>query len=365
MSVVLSPYKIKCQRLPGGGPTYIDPNKTRLVAVFSTDRHPGVAPPNSKLIQEKDGSDITIRWYECLTELGRVYTVIPTACSVVISNFENGLLSIDGISAAEFGSSSFCFGQVYINGVHKANTENLVHFEFDDHVFRVEGVLAPDSEIFDCSGCVEEQTSILGELTTSIPDVTSLPDEAPTTITENQEPKISWNNLTTEENINVFCNEEEQGSIKTDICESQNNPSIVTLPSGKALAAYETRDANGLSSISLSVFDTSVDGNILYYRELSYGRLLNNTNIASGTGEFEVYDDIYIPTNESGVPLATTKIGFLTGPLEGLLFTISVITRTIEQNRVKHLISFNLGSRKAKFADGNHVSNVNWFLLQD
>jgi len=178
------------------------------------------------------------------------------------------------------------------------------------------------------------------------------------------EDRVIWEPWGEEVSEDVLCNTEIQAvSGVKPICDSEDNPSITTLPSGHTIIAYEEREESGQNRIKLAILDTSVVNKIIYYRSLSRGTLINNDS-DSNIITFEVFDSIVIEE------YSNLKIGFLTGPLKGSNesqgpFTVNIITPSIDTDgKTKLLIEFDIGERSLYFPDSNNISDVIWFLSQ-
>jgi len=168
--VCLDPYTIESPSFDGQtGTVFIDNTKTRRVAVITPCNSRSERPSiDAVLLYEIDQcpfSGCSIQWYECPSELGRTYTLLPTGCDVVITSFENGLLLSGKCDARIFGSRNFCFGKIYsgegINRiVRRAPSQCESTFDFDGHTFNVKGKLSENYGLFDCGNCQQiEQKS--------------------------------------------------------------------------------------------------------------------------------------------------------------------------------------------------------------
>lgn len=377
MLPVLGPYKISSTDLPGSGPSFVDPNKTRMACVINSCDATSLPCSDARLLHEQlncDNGTCDVRWYECPSSFGRTYTIIPSVCNVYITNFDNGLFANNECDGAAFGSEKFCFGQVKVKEQLYPTSNNIAVFEFDGHIFRVQGHTTNQTGMFNCDSC--DSMTIFAEDTTIERELPAPPVEAPqapeiinTTNSEGDiispsEQKVIWHNLPVEEGIDIACNPEESVTPKENVCDSQANPAVVVMSSGKALVAYELRNEQGLTGIEVYLFETTVKAKVIYHRHLSTGRLLNDTDISSGNATFEVFDDFFVESN-NGVPVTNTYIGFVNGPLRGeQVFLISQINRTTSNNRVKNSIKFNIGNKSVVFNSGNHISDINWFLSQ-
>lgn len=147
---------------------------------------------------------------------------------------------------------------------------------------------------------------------------------------------------------------------------SNNNPSVTTLPSGWNIIAYEDRDKDGNSKISLATFRSSQPYNSFYYRKESFGTLLNDINLTTyGSGTFEITDDIVIPTT-NGIPTTDKYIAFLNGPLKGgPFFKINQVERVVIPGGYKLVLNFTLGSRDAVFTDTNDATDIAYIITNN
>lgn len=377
--ICLHPYTIESPTLEKQVASFIDRLKTRQVAVVTGYNDVIVAPcQNAIILHEVTIQDIChIKWYECPTQLGRVYTMVISGCDVVISSFENGVLGSVPCSARQYGSDSFCFGKIYNqNTVYDANNPCFTSFVFDGHTFNITGSPSTDYGIFDCQDCDGNEQNIKtfgfpglggagpsdGSPETPPDTPTDAPDEANETGSINQEDRTIWYNPPSGDEstgLDVVCSPNE--TILPNDCESLDNPAITVLSSGHVAIAYENRDKTGLSKISVAVFNSSVQNSVKYYRKLSRGTLINIQN----SGVFEIFDDIPIDENLDEIPDETLFIGFINGPLRGgQPFAITSITRSSANNRIKQTINFNLVDRIPQFDDSNNVSDIIWFLIK-
>lgn len=370
------------------GPTFVDTAKSRLIAVITKCDNPVVTPtPDAVLLHESiqcPDNECDIRWYECPGEMRRTYTIVATPCNVLITSFENGLLK-DGCDASVYGMKSFCYGKIYTStGIFNANNSCTCIFEFDGITFTVNGVSSECSEIFNCPDCPSQELSEqvitqFGELPQA-PPLAEESEETETNIIQTGilegEGRTKWHNTPSEAvGQDTVCFPAKNvigwpvGGGKHVECASNDNPSIAVLPSGHAAIAYEDRDAEGKTKISIALFNTSVKGNdvgtkIFYYRLLSRGTILNDSNlVVNGGGTFEVFEELSIPTEE-GVPDVPIQLGFLTGPFRGKIYDVKMVNRGIQSSKLpKHVFSFSSEGDSPDFPDSNNAYNVAWFLI--
>ncbi len=301
---------------------FVDVQKSRRVVVFTGCGMP-VEPPShdaTLLHQSINCPEGTydVRWYECPSEMGRTYTILNTGCNVLITSFDDGLLNLSGHSATDFGSSTFCFGKIYSGEdnpkIFDASTPCHTAFDFDGHLFTVDGNAIASTDLFECGECQQGEVSIFGGAedasgqTQELPDSPAIPVEDVVTQTQldiiaeeeeiEGENRTIWHNVPSDEDgVDVSCNTEKSIS-EADAnpnthatCGSHDNPSIASLPSGQAVIAYEERDEDGDTKINLALFKTTVgDNSIKYYRSLSRGRLLNSSAPPSGETD-QSFDD--------------------------------------------------------------------------
>ena len=390
MNCVFGPYKISSPSFPNiEDNTFVDVHKTRRIAIMATCDTSITAPCEGAIALSQSicgESGCNIRWYECPGILGRTYTILPTPCGVTITSFEDGLLFSEGCNAADFGSATFCFGKIYTSaGEFTSSEPHILNFEFDGHSFTVEGTLGSCNEFLQCHTCSDSTGNV--ETFASLPlpppeaedqDVTQTTDEEALEIkvisTENQ---TVWHNVPSNEiESGIQCNSEVNvtswgGTVPSgQNCISRDNPSVATLPSGHTIIAYEERDSTGLTQIRVAILKSSVQKNIVYSRKLSKGTLVNNPDTSQQT--FEIFEEMVVETNASNVPINNLYVGFLSGPLVGAkpncssncLYTVNEVTRTTENDRVKHTIIFT-PSEPVVFPDQNDINNVSWFLADD
>lgn len=377
MNACLGPYSVVCPTLSGKDSTFIDPNQTRKVVVITAAKSPANPPSADAVVLHYIGSSSwDIRWYECPSQNGRTYTIIPTGCNVIITDFENGLLSIGDADASVYGSATFCFGYIYSENQQIPTSACNTTFEFNGHRFEVSGNSSDDFGLFDCSDCWQQDISSFGGGTGGSGDSGEPPPPPPpppehpsagpseSDLILETEDKVDWGHgPTTSTGVDTLCDSENIVS-NAPSCESRNNPAIAVLPSGHAVIAYEMRSPEGKTQINIASISTSVEFKIFYYRALSRGRLLNDTSLEYGLATFEIYDDVVIATNASHEPTQTLNLGFLNGPLKGgSLFRITYAER-LEQpdGRPKWVFSFNLAGRIPSFDDSNDVFDVAFFI---
>lgn len=302
MNCSYGPYEIVSDLETVGEFLFIDNELSRKVAVFSTCEE-AVRPPCSDAIalhiEENCPDGCKTFWYECPSETGRQYTVLPTPCGVKITSFENGLITIDSCDATLFGSELFCFGKIYTNvGTFESSDKSLTTFEFDGHTFTVKGALGECSELYNCPECQIDYQSVMAfETLPTPPDDFSAPEpsaeeavsdiETPETEVVPSENRTEWKDLVTNQVIistgvgtDTVC-DAEKSVLGTNIeeCLSNDNPSIATLPSGHTVVAYENRGEDGVTKITVAILSSSVRQNIRSNRKLSTGTLLNNLSV--------------------------------------------------------------------------------------
>ena len=148
------------------------------------------------------------------------------------------------------------------------------------------------------------------------------------------------------------------GSPLLDECASQDDPQTVTRPSGDTLTAYTARDEDGTSQVRLHRSGTTQQDLVLYYRQLSYGCLLNSHEPEFSSVTFEVYDDFVL----EGEP--SLGVGFLTGPLAGETYHVQSIGRGFQPNgKPKFTLEVQATSEDLQFPDGNDICDIEWFLV--
>lgn len=374
----LGEYKFACASFPDvDGNVYIDSSKTRQVVVVSPCGTTPVLPSSDAILRHEilncPNSQCDIRWYECVQTFGRVYTILPTACEVLITNYENGFLKTDACDASTFGTESFCFGRVYVSDKHYATSKCKTIFEFDGHIFEISGETANSFGLFDCSSCQDSiQTFGIEGKGESVPDAPPVATREEvdalqsSEIAKQREDRVLWDSQLSE-TVDSFisCSPEESVGIRAD-CESQDNPAIARLPTGHSIIAFEQRRADGIIGISLAVLNSTVPNKVYYYRSLSFGTLVNDSQFVYGSGTFDIYDDVLFDLNDIGEPSSPLSIGFLSGPLKGgQPFNILTITRSIQTNgRPKHSIIFDSIGIVPNFEDSNDVNNVSFFILE-
>ncbi len=392
MNCVFGPYKITSSSFPGiEGTTFVDTDKTRRIAIVSSCDSAITAPCDGAIAVSQtvcEESNCNIRWYECPSVLGRTYTIFPTPCGVTITSFEDGLLSLNGCSATNFGSSTFCFGRIYTAaGEFKSESSQVVSFELDGHTFVVEGVSGECNEFLDCGSCSQfdnEEVAAFAALPAPPPEVAdeeieeeAAPDDETVPETEiiPSENRTVWHNIPAiDTGPGTKCDAPVNVSGAAGACESSDSPAVATLPSGHTIIAYEDRSVTGLALIRVAILKSSVNKNIVYYRRLSKGTLINDPEKEKQT--FEVFEEMSIKTDTDDNPVTNLTIGFLSGPLIGAkqqtptcksncLYMVEKVERIVEtNNRIKHVISFT-PNIPAVFPDQNDISDVSWFLADD
>ena len=393
------PYSISSPSFPNiAGPIFVDESKTRQAVSIVDCNNKNSLPDQCVNLHEINDcpNGCQAIWYDCPKEMGRTYTILATPCEVMITSFENGLLAQGNCDGAIFGSGKYCYGKVYTaEGIFDSGNSCSVTFEFDGHIFNVNGSVGECTEVLDCGECVEMTPTssqfiddTIVAFSTDIPEAPPEPegpitqddddsdgDDLPGQIIEGENRNI-WHNLPTENtgqdtkcfpalNVNGW----PEGLETHPECYSNDNPAITTLPSGHAVVAYEERNDQGQISIKLAMFNTSIKGTgtgnkIYYYRSLSRGKLFNDSDVqVYGSGQFEVYDDVHINISD-GTPEPDLQIGFLTGPLKANIFDISSATRTIQDTGLpKWTFTFASEGVVPSFKDSNNANDVSWFLL--
>jgi len=321
--------------------------------------------------------------------MGRIYTIISTPCGVTITSFEDGLLTSGLCDATQFGSEHFCFGKIYSPaGVFESPDKASVTFNFDEHTFTVQGNLGTCTlDLFVCDEChPSSEVAAFADLPDAPPDV-SAPDfgddeeelseeDVPATQIIPGEGRPNWldewnaSASPTEFGVDTLCEDEKAltdwpGGTALPVCESNDNPATVSLPSGHTIVAYESRSETGLTKISLAILSSSVHEDVRYYRRLSKGTFLNNLAETGGVGHFEVYDDVLISADDNGVPNFATRIGFLTGPMAGSVRSVTKFTRSVDKARITSTFNFSTSGQDISFPDKNDIHDVQWFLLDD
>ena len=384
MDCVFGPYQITSPNFSDG--KFVDEQKFRRVAKITPCGEVASPPCGNATIVHSEvlcpDNDCNITWYEC-QDKGRTYTILVTPCEVLITSFEDGLLFSGGCDASQHGVGHFCFGTTYVDEKQIESKNNAVTFEFDGHTFTVSGNVGVCDDIFDCKECYHEGLSIesFGDVLPTAPELATSPsDEDADTVIDivtqeiNSEGRTVWHNLPTAEagpvGQSTVCDTErnvtEWVSTAPSLgsCDSNDNPSIATLPSGHTVIAYENRDEAGNVSIALVVLATSVKDTVKYNRKLSRGTLINNASSLENKGTFEIFDDIFIDVGQNGVPSASLKLGFLSGPFVGALLTIDKIERFETSSSVKRVFTFSIAS-PIDFPDSNNIYDIEWFLVED
>ena len=363
----LGEYKVFCDTLEKlSDYTFIDRNKTKLIAITDNSSIPVDAILKHE-IKNHNNTDCHIKWYELINTYGRIYTIIPTACDVAVSNYENGFLIQNSCDPSIFGTNSYCFGKLYANNVVQKNIEECKSiFELDGHIFTTEGQSSNCFDLFDCSRCNDESLSLFdskGDIPNSIPDATIVDIKSPSI----QEKEVIQNSFKVEnlsENISKFisCSPESELSLKQK-CESQNNPSSVRMPDGNIIIAYQKRKNDGMTGISLSIIKSTVNEAVYFYRNLSFGSLINDNDFSYGSGKFEFSDNVYIELDENNVPIKNLQLVFLSGPLQGKKFLITNINRNQINNRIVNTIYFDTAGDIPNFTDSNNINDIVFCIL--
>lgn len=354
--VYLEPYNITSPHLQRiNDTTFINPDKYKHIYIVTRKEESPKILPDSTLLHQEDFESYSVRWYET-KEKGREYTVIPSPCGVYISSFENGFTSTSEYDAAIFGSAFFCFGRIYLeNGDEYSTHQSEVNFEFDGHYFSCTGTEINNSGAYDCDKCNNAPIDTYNNSKNN-EVIMSSSNQAPP-ILDPVIPSIStFAESTTEGEV---CPDGEQ-SVSKEFCESQNNPDIAVSPSGSAIVAYEHRDKLGNTIIKIRQFCTTHSKNIVYYRSLSFGKLINTQEEQPTLATFEVYDDI--ETSDVSI----LGIGFINGPLSGKGFNVTKQTRSEQSNGLPvHSLEFSLGSTELVFPDANDINDIQWFLTDE
>lgn len=381
MNCSYGPYKITSSLEALDEFTFIESKLPRRIAVSSNCAEI-VSPPCSDAmvlhIEEDCPDGCKIFWYECPSQMGRQYTILPTPCSVRITSFEDGLVVVDNCDATLFGSDLFCFGKIYTDhGIFDSPDKSLTTFVFDGHTFTVKGESGDCGELYDCPDCQAIQSVMaFADLPTPPEDISApqpegviLDDPFETEIIPGEERvQWHWDAPTSPFGQDTLCEDEKPltswpGGTSLPTCASNDNPSIATLPSGHTVVAYENRREDGLTKITVAVLSSSVRENIRSHRKLGTGTLLNNLVESEGVATFIVYEEISIPTGENDRPVSNEKIGFTTGPFAGNLFTITKLTRILDKNIVRN--EFKFSASGGVFPDKNHIYDVSWFIVDD
>ncbi len=388
MSCTYGPYKITSNLEAVSEFAFIDHALSRRVVAFVNCSESVTLPcVDAAALHVEDGcpEGCKILWYECPSEMGRQYTILPTPCGVKITSFENGLIATDSCDATQFGSELFCFGKTYTNlGIFNSPDKSATTFEFDGHGFTVKGMEGDCNELYGCPECqINSQVTTFEDLPTP-PEDASAP-EPPTTndpvsdidvpetivIPAEGRSKWHWDATTSEFGTDTLCEEEKPltswaGGSGEDLddCFSNDNPSIATLPSGHTVVAYENRREDGIAKISVAILSSSVGENIRSHRKLGTGTLINDLVEAGGVATFIVYEDMHIPVNGDFKPQADERIGFLTGPLAGSLFSITRLERIRSGDTIRHEFEF-AAPPNTIFPDKNNVYDVNWFIVDN
>lgn len=345
----LGPYQIQSKTLTVSGLTAHDSTKSRRMVTTSDTEAP--APfDGSILIHEENRNGLNIRYWDCPSETGRTYILFPSACSVLITHFEG-----TNSSSQEYGVEEFCFGKKYRNGLVQDIDRCTAEFEFDGHKFTVSGNES-DNMFFECGEC--ERSFSLSSI--NPPEFTNEEERSSEFgVINSEERQVSLEPVTLwsdDEAINGVV-EVVRRNIQV-ACISKDNPSISTSSSGFCVVAYEKRDSQGNQDIGVEVLRENDYVFYSKYRKLSLGILLN-----SQTPTLEVFEETDIDTDDNGIPLDETKIGFVDGPLKGnVLYPVTKVTRESHSSGIKTSIFFDLGSSTISFADSNNISGIRWFL---
>jgi len=158
-------------------------------------------------------------------------------------------------------------------------------------------------------------------------------------------------------------------------CTSYSNPSIALLQSGDVVVAYEDRDEDGNTGIGIAIANRTMSSLYgKYNRRLSLGRLINDKSIlGKGQATFEIYDEIDMSVG------GYTKLAFLSGPLQYLVFDFSsntvfddnglflktVCTFDVTSDWSKHLrdSGYSISELSVSFDDANNDADVAWLLM--
>lgn len=351
------------------GNSFTDSSKTKKVVVISQcGSIPEIPSEDAVLVHETLNcpNDCDIRWYECISTLGRTYSILCSGCEVFITDYENGFLKEGNCDNSIYGVKNFCFGKIYIsNETYNTNSCKTI-FEFDDHVFEVIGNEYSDFGLYECSCNNDEIVTFgiegKGESPPEAPEKTTpievLTNSVLSHATE-KENRVIWSSLNESVDSFISCNAEIKLSQKLE-CESQDHPSVDILQSGHLIIAHEQRKENGITGIKLSVVNSSVPYKIYYHRSLSFGKLINNDQFVYGSGLLEIYDEVVFDLNSDNQPSNTLSIAFLNGPFKGQIFTIL----TIEKESTKSVISFDSRGIFPEFQNSNDINTIKYAILE-
>ena len=210
----------------------------------------------------------------------------------------------------------------------------------------------------------------------------NLPDPIPD-ITMSDFP--TWYNINTSTRTAPDITTGSQSSLKTsDGYTSFERPSIQVLQSGYTAIAYEERDSEGKSKISVSLResmpDSLSDKHVFYYRELAYGTLFNSDDLSeSRIATFRFYDPVDCSTD------SILYLLFRSGPLKDLVFTLNPSNRqttldvdgafvhhtwefNVDTDFVTHLIdgsTYGITTHEITFDNDDDANDIEWVILSD
>ncbi len=155
--VCLGPYTLRVSGISNvQSLKFTDSTKTKRVVVIATNGSIASPSPQAKALHEFKSDKCSIKWFELPDVLGRTYTVLPTACEVVVTSFDNGLISHLDCDATLFGTGTFEFGKIFSGSENRqifdSNSQCSAVFEFDGHVFTIKGQASASSGLFTCGG---------------------------------------------------------------------------------------------------------------------------------------------------------------------------------------------------------------------
>lgn len=327
------PYETECLDCDSGsGLTYIDNSKSYKSCNNSTcNKSCETTFGNTyDIIDTFDGNcpDCRECYLEHKSQLGRVYTIIPNPCSVVITDYDQN----QGCGECLENATEYCF---YPDPCSGSTEECSSIFSYDDHLFRVTGVTQNCYEGFECEGCWSNQNAFFESVFPEVPEFQECtPSEEPSVPQEQEEipPEIIWHNKSSSSTgQGVDCNSETLISKHVSVL-SQQHPSIDVMASGHAIIAFEERVNSGLTKISLAQVKTSVPNVVNNWRQHSYGVLVNEGSL-SGELKFRIYEYAKLQVGNG--------IGFLSGPLAGKTFAVTSAEQFWDGNQIYYEVTFN------------------------
>jgi len=328
-SCCLGPYEIDCiDCTSGSGTQFVDSTK-----LYRTCKNVSC----SKTCQEIYGDIYTIIddndncpsckecYLEHKTTLGRIYTVIPSACSVFISGYDFSQDCGECLGQAE----EFCFSM----DLCEQNSSCATIFSFDNHTFSIRGTKSTCTDGFDCGDCWIAPNAFSESVFGNVPSTSTCIDEEETaTTTTETSPDILWHNIPSgDSGIGVDCNAENEITSASE-AQSQQHPVIDTMPSGDAIIAFEERVDGAINKISLSEIKTTVKNSVLAWRSHSGGTLVNQGSL-SGIITFRIYEKAKVEVGHG--------IGFLSGPLAGKTYEVLSATQVWDENDFYWEVTFN------------------------